>query len=552
MKGRAQPESPAVRLVLAVLVASSLTSFGCHREEGLEAELERVTPALVRSHLRFLSHDLLRGRDTGDVGYELAKEYVAAQFERIGLERYDGASYVQPFELLEATEDLGSALEIGQLDVREPDARFAPAWLEGEARWEGEGLFLGYGLATHGRDDYEGAEVRGKAVFLLAGEPPEWSEDRDRARAAAAKAEIATRKGATMVIELTLPPGGDEEAAPQSPWPRRQLALADGTSPRIRPHVIVLPDASAKLLASWGVDPEAARRSADEGNGRPLPVGSLRIVRKHAIEPVQSWNVVGVVRGSDPASRDESIVFTAHLDHVGIGPPDAKGDRIANGAHDNGLGSAKILAAAEAMARLRPRRSIVFAAVGAEESGLLGSWYYVRNAALPIEKVVANINVDGGREGVATEDVIANAADVSELEAIVREVMATRDVGVMDRDRASRNQVGFSSDHYSFLLAGVPAVDLKPGHTVEGDMEIGLQDRRRYYRELRHRPADNFDEDQFTLESAAEMAKRSLWLAWHLSEMPAMPGIKPGQALWRERGRPDQPFYFGKSDAFAH
>ena len=228
MKGRAQPESPAVRLVLAVLVASSLTSFGCHREEGLEAELERVTPALVRSHLRFLSHDLLRGRDTGDVGYELAKEYVAAQFERIGLERYDGASYVQPFELLEATEDLGSALEIGQLDVREPDARFAPAWLEGEARWEGEGLFLGYGLATHGRDDYEGAEVRGKAVFLLAGEPPEWSEDRDRARAAAAKAEIATRKGATMVIELTLPPGGDEEAAPQSPWPRRQLALLHG------------------------------------------------------------------------------------------------------------------------------------------------------------------------------------------------------------------------------------------------------------------------------------------------------------------------------------
>ena len=487
------------------------------------------------------------------MGYELAKEYVAAQFERIGLERYDRASYVQPFELLEATEDLGSALEIGQLDVREPDARFAPAWLEGEARWEGEGLFLGYGLATHGRDDYEGAEVRGKAVFLLAGEPPEWSEDRDRARAAAAKAEIATRKGATMVIELTLPPGGDEEAAPQSPWPRRQLALADGTSPRDPPSRHRPAGRFRKAPGFLGCRSGSGASLGGRGQ-RPTSSGGLAThrpqARHRAGSELERRGRRARVRIQQAATSPSSLRRTSIT--WGIGPPDAKGDRIANGAHDNGLGSAKILAAAEAMARLRPRRSIVFAAVGAEERSLLGSWYYVRNAALPIEKVVANINVDGGREGVATEDVIANAADVSELEAIVREVMATRDVGVMDRDRASRNQVGFSSDHYSFLLAGVPAVDLKPGHTVEGDMEIGLQDRRRYYRELRHRPADNFDEDQFTLESAAEMAKRSLWLAWHLSETPAMPGIKPGQALWRERGRPDQPFYFGKSDAFAH
>ena len=554
MKCSAIPCGPAVRLALAGLVTSSLAIFGCDRqEEALEAGLERITPTLVRSHLRFLSHDLLRGRDTGDVGYEIAKEYVAVQFERVGLEPHDGASYLQPFELLEATADLGSRLEIGQLDVREPEARFAPAWLEGETSWEGEGLYVGYGLATHDRDDYEGADVKGKAVFLLAGEPPEWSEDPDRARAAANKAEIAMRKGAALVIELASPPTEDaaEEAATQSAWPRRQLALADGTTPRVRPQVTVGPEASAKLLASWGVDPATARGSADdEGAGQPHPTGSLRVVRKHTIERVQSWNVVGIVRGSDPASRDESIVFTAHLDHVGIGPPDATGDRVANGTHDNGLGSAKILAAAEIMARLRPRRSIVFAAVGAEERGLLGSWYYVRNAALPIEKAVANINVDGGREGVATNDVIANAADVSELYDVVREVMASRGVGVMERDRAARNQVGFSSDHYSFLLAGVPAVDLKPGHTVDGDPETGLGDRLRYYRELRHRPADNFDEDAFTLESAAEMARRSVWLAWHLSETQGMPEINAEHAIWRKRGRPEQPFYFGKRDPF--
>ena len=547
-----QSQNLGVYILLAGLFVVSLTSFACQRDEQFEEALERITPSLVRSHLRFLSHDLLRGRDTGDVGYALAKEYVVAQFERMGLEPHDGVAYAQPFDLLEATKDLGSELVIGQLNIRKPDARFAPSWLDGDNTWEGEGLFIGYGLSSHGRNDYEGADVTGKAVFLLAGEPQEWSEDRDRARAAAAKAELAIRKGATLVIQLNLPPRDKDASVHRSAWPRRQLALGDGTSPRIRPHISLLEKATLELLDSWGTDSEAARQLADEGQGRPLAVGTLRVTRRHRIKPVQSWNVVGVVPGSDPESRDESIVFTAHLDHVGMGPPNEMGDRIANGAHDNGLGSAKVLAAAEAMVLLRPRRSIVFALVGAEERGLLGSWYYVRNATLPIEKVVANINIDGGREGVATDDIIANAADVSELEEIVREVMAARDVAVMDRDRASRNQVGFSSDHYTFLLAGVPAVDLKPGHTVEGDMELGLQDRKRYYRELRHRPADNFDESKFTLESATEMAKRSLWLAWYLSETLSMPAIKPGQPLSRERRKPVHPFYFGKTETYTH
>ena len=223
--------------------------------------------------------------------------------------------------------------------------------------------------------------------------------------------------------------------------------------------------------------------------------------------------MIGVVPGADPLRRDESIVFTAHLDHVGIGPPDSRGDSINNGAHDNALGTAKLMASAEAMVRLRPRRSIVFAAVGAEERGLLGSWHYVRNPEFPIEGMVANINQDGGREGVATEDVIDNAADLSDLRHIIRDVMAEAGVGVMERDRALTSLVGFSSDHYPFLLAGVPAIDLKPGHTVDGDWQIGLADRLRYYDEWRHRPADNFDERTFTMESTDGQTSRAAGLA---------------------------------------
>ena len=168
----------------------------------------------------------------------------------------------------------------------------------------------------------------------------------------------------------------------------------------------------------------------------------------------------------------------------------------------------------------------------------------------PIEKTVANINQDGGREGVIAEDIIANAVDISDMYQIVRDVMGKRGVSVMDRDRALRTLVGFSSDHYPFLLAGVPAIDLKPGHTVEGDWEIGLRDRQRYMYEWRHKPADNFDPDLFTMESVAEMAKRAVWLAWHISEMDGRPELKADHAMWRVRGRPEQPYCFGPERAF--
>ncbi len=535
-----------------VTLGVSLTgASACQEHDPVAEALDVVTPALVKSHVRFLSHDMLRGRDTNDRGFEIAKEYVATQFGRIGLTPLDGDSYLQPFDLLEAVEDLGSELRAGDLRLQEPDARFEPSWLDGSASWTGEGVYVGYGLATHGRDDYMGADVSGKAVFLLRGQPEEWAADRNRARAANAAVEIAIRRGAAVVVQLSTPRDPAVSRPSQPPGnPRRVLALADGTAPRVRAHATVTAEGSWRLLEAWGIDPGEATALADLGESRAASVESVGLTRTHRLEPVRSWNVVGIVPGTDPAHRDESIVFTSHLDHVGIGSPNASGDSINNGAHDNAIGSAKLLAAAEAMVRLRARRSVVFAAVGAEERGLLGSWYYVRNPAFPVERMVANINQDGGREGVATEDVIDNAADLSDLRRIVRDAMAETGVGVMERDRALTSLVGFSSDHYPFLLAGVPAIDLKPGHTVDGDWQVGLADRLKYYDEWRHRPADNFDERTFTMESPAEMAKRAVRLAWHLSELDGMPSLDDEHPVYRERGRPGEPYYFGPTYRF--
>nr|MBA2301410.1 M28 family peptidase [Acidobacteriota bacterium] len=451
-------------------------------EARLRQALEVITPALPKAHVRFLSHDLLRGRDTGDVGFEIAREYVVGQFARIGLQPITGPSYLQEFDLLEAGADRGSELTVGATRLAKPDARFTPAWLTGRATWEGAGVFVGYGLATHGRDDYAGADVRGKAVFLLNGLPDNWSADRERARAAAARVEIARRKGAAVVVELTphdrMPAGASAGTEP----PRRVVVMADGSRPRLRVDAAVSGPAATALLDAW------KWVAADGTTARD--VGTVRLVRAHDIKRLKSWNVVGIIPGSDPARRNESVVFSSHLDHIGIVPPDANGDTICNGAHDNAIGTSQMLASAEALVRMRPPRTIVFAAVGAEERGLLGSWHYVRNPVMPIETTVANINLDGGREGTITDDVIDNAADLSDMARIVRQVMGAQGIGVT-QDRSPAALVGFSSDHFSFLLAGIPTIDLKPGYSVNGDPQRGWTERMHYYETQRHKPADN-------------------------------------------------------------
>ena len=535
----------AIAAVGSMALAGTATDGSGQRAddgERMAQALEVITPALTKAHVRFLSHDLLRGRDTGDVGFELAREYVVSQFARIGLRPINGTSYLQGFELLEAGDDRGSELTVGSSRVVAPDARFTPAWLSGQDSWEGRGVFVGYGLATHGRDDYAGVDVRGKAVFLLTALPPDWNADRDRARAAAARAEIARRKGAALVVELAPSSGAPQPGSAGPEPPRRLLVMADGTSPRVRVDAVVSGRAARTLLDTW--------KWVEDGRspGRSRDVGAVRLVRKHEIKRLKSWNVVGVIPGSDPARRDESVVFSAHLDHIGIVPPDGNGDTICNGTHDNAIGTSQMLAAAEALVRMRPARTIVFASVGAEERGLLGSWHYVRNPVMPVEKTVADINLDGGRDGAGTNDVIDNAADLSDLAQIVRQVMGAHGIGVT-QDRSPAAVVGFSSDHFSFLLAGIPAIDLKPGYSVNGDPERGWKERMHYYDTQRHKPADNFDE-AFSFESPAEMAKRAVRLAWALATMQGMPQMAADHVMARPRGIPREPYYFAPGRSF--
>jgi Zn-dependent M28 family amino/carboxypeptidase len=250
--------------------------------------------------------------------------------------------------------------------------------------------------------------------------------------------------------------------------------------------------------------------------------------------------------GSDPSRAEEVVVFTAHLDHVGVGAPDASGDSIYNGTHDNALGVAKVLAVAEALADVRLPRSILFLMTGAEESGLLGAWHYVNHPVFPLERTAAAINHDGGLVGARTDDVFAWGPEFSTIEDDV--ARAARETGMV-LSSGKRDPFGpsagllYRSDHYPFLISGVPVVYLMPGFTQGGDPERGRQAWQEYLSTIHHGQGDNFD-GTAPYESPVALTRLSLRLAWDLATSEGMPRTHDDAPVARSRGTPTG-FFFG-------
>ena len=539
---RAGPERPTAAsvtrgaLIGAALALTSLAGCGPEparspTDDSLSEALDLVTPDAVRTLVDRLSHDSLRGRDTDDVGFEMARDYVASEYRRIGLEPIQGDSYLQPFELLEVVSDEGSTLRVAGTTFRHPDVIVTPDWLGRTPTLVADGVLVGHGLVT-GEMDPSGTPLAGTVAFVLAGTPDGRGEEPDIAMRERAEVELALRAGALAVVELN--PALSDAAWAARTAPRRPVrVLADGTSPSPRPTVRVGPEASRRLLEGW--QPEARR--------------PVVIEARHEIRRVQSWNVLGVLTGTDPARAEESVVFTAHLDHVGIGGPDATGDSIYNGAHDNALGVAKVLVAAEALARTRGElpRSVLFLATGAEESGLLGAWHYVKNPALPLTGVAAAINHDGGLVNVKTDDVFTWGPEFSTVEEDV--AWAATETGL----RPSRDQrppfgpsagLLYRSDHYPFLISGVPVVYLMPGFTIAGDSTRGREAWQDYLATVHHRQADNFDATA-SYESPAALTALTVRLAWRLARADGLPTTHAGAPIARVRGTPSG-FFFGE------
>ncbi len=530
-------------LSLAVVLALGATKAGAE-DEALAAALARVSAPAVRAHVEFLADDLLEGRDTGTRGYDLAARYVATQLALAGIAPAgDAGSFFQRVPLLETrlvegSISFASASGIATL-VRNEDFIMTGDSLRAEAKVTAPVVFAGFGVTAPKLryDDYAGLDVKGKIVAMLSNAPARFpSEERAYHASRTRKAENAVQHGAVGLLLLRTP---EEEA--RTPW-ARLLGYADGPSvrwthpdgspegvfPSLQGGAALSARATERLFAVSPVPLATVFARAEKG---PFPGFALGVTATLSAKSehvrTSSPNVVGLLEGSDPKLRGSYVVYSAHLDHVGVRAGEG-GDRIHNGAYDNALGSAVVLEVARVLAgqKPRPRRSLLFLFVTAEEKGLLGSDYFASRPTVPASALAANVNVDMPLVLFPIGDVVAFGAENSTLEAKARAAAAS--VGLsLSPDPMPEETIFVRSDQYSFVRKGVPAVMFSPGMRSTDAAQDGRKLFLEFIGKHYHRPSDDTSLPMDPA-SIARFTKANLALGYAIAQDDAAPAWKPG------------------------
>ncbi|MFL6551108.1 MAG: M28 family metallopeptidase [Povalibacter sp.] len=504
-----------------------------------------VRPEAIRAHVDFLASDLLEGRAAASRGYDIAAAYVSAQFRAARLEPAGGGgSYLQTVPLLEATPVLpGSSVELviaGKPHAFEYGTDYLPSadYLSASSTLTAPLTFAGYGIDAPelNYNDFANIDVKGRIAVIFTGAPAKF-EHTQRAYYSAQSTKFPTliARGAVGAVLID-----SRENARLFPWER---TVAMSWTPQMRwldengkPQ-----NAYEQLKLRFRFNQEAAGRmfegapktyeevlaSAENGDpqGFDLP-GLLTLSATTGLRRTESANVLAVATGSDPKLKNEYVVITAHLDHLGRGAA-VNGDSIYNGAQDNAVGTAILLEMASALnaSGVKPRRSILFAAVTAEEKGLLGSDYLALHPPAG-GTLVANVNIDMPMLFAPTTDFVALGEQHSSLGTTARGAAAAQ--GYKLSPDPTPEQVAFvRSDQFSFIRQGIPSLVLGGGYQAR-DAAIDLEQLRREFREQRyHQPSDDLS-SPIDLDSAADLARINLRIALAVANASARPAWKPG------------------------
>jgi hypothetical protein len=534
------------RPTAAVVPLTFLLGMTC-LGQGLElpiVALSQFRPEAIHAHMNFLADDLLEGRGTGARGYELAAKYVAAQLEAYGLEAggTDG-TYFQQMQFRRATvvpdrtsmtiRDSASSrtLAFGKdFAVRADPTR-------AEANVVAPVVIVGYGITApeFGIDDFVGVDVKDKIVAVIGG-APDTLPDVPRAiySSLQTKLETAAAHGAIGVWTLRTAPGPVPKPNPLTLWKGKD-GLSNGTPEQIRIAGAVSRDVTASLLSKSGYTVEQFEAAVKNRTFKPIDA-----VITSATTAVVEYtdftapNVVGICRGSDASLKNEYVVFSAHLDHLGIGEP-VNGDSIYNGALDNASGIAVLLEMARVCASSpRAQRSILFLAVTGEELGLLGSDYFATYPTVAREKIVADVNGDGGNVLFNTHDLVAIGADHSTLHKQVEEVAHALHLEVISDPQP--DQVLFvRSDQYSFVRQGIPAVWATPGRDTGDPSKDGLKIFQEFQAKYYHKPNDDMHQ-MFDFNAGAAWARLQFFLAYAIANEASRPQWNPDSFLGKRFG----------------
>lgn len=477
---------------LTSLTAASLLLVaglsGCNQAKknvAVSAEPAVVNAENIKAHVEFLADDTLMGRDTGSEGYQIAANYVKSYFKQLGLQPMgEHGGFEQEVTFRKAfLEENGATLSItnaeGAVALNYPDQFLSSgSALTTSLNVTAETVFVGYGVVSSefGMDDYAGLDVEGKVVVSLTGRPESLpSEEGAHIGSSSEKIRHAAERGAVGFITIHTPKRDKvrtfEVTKKYAGTPRFSWLKKDGTPfgkyEQIKGGAYISHEAAAPLFA--GADKTLAEIFEDDTNNAEIKGfalnSSVTITNKSRHEEVTSPNVIATLEGSDPELKNEYVVFSAHLDHIGISKhKEGEEDSINNGALDNASGVSIMLETARLLAAMpvKPKRSVLFVVVTGEEKGLLGSGYFANNPTVPATQMVANVNLDMPLILYPFADVIAFGATHSSLGNIVEIAAGKVDIG-LSPDPMPEQALFTRSDHYNFVKAGIPSVFLMTG-----------------------------------------------------------------------------------------
>ncbi len=502
------------------LCSSSLTAQNAVDRAAMDAATKAIRPEQIRAHIRFLSDTLLQGRAPGTAGYDIAARYVATELEGMGLHPAVAGRWYQPVPLEKAvTDETASsfALTVNGRQQQLTDAKdyilstwFAtPAAKDSKAESDIDApiVFVGFGVTAPDQkyDDYTGVDVHGKIIVTIYGAPSSFpSTERAYYSDGVIKAKNAIAHGAVGVISIMLP-----EDWKRYPWdwlvPQVQMGEMHWLNKEGVPHdffpqlkgYVLLNEKTAEALfagAPKALDQVFAAAKASKPQAFPLPA-TARIHTVANTTVIESPNIVAELKGSDASLRDQYVVYTAHVDHLGICPA-VEGDSVCHGALDNASGTASLLEIARAYASLSkpPRRSVLFVFVTGEEMGLLGSDYFAHYPTVPLKSIVANVNIDGAPGTFfPMKDVVVLGSEHSNMSEEVNS--AAKALGYdLSPDPMPEEVLFIRSDQYSFVLQGVPAIDITDGVKSTDPKVNGLEVVKKWLVTRYHTPLDNMDQ----------------------------------------------------------
>src|SRR5437773_7579911 len=479
----------ACRLFAGILFTGAMSCLAADELAlRLQPALEAITPDGLLAHIKILASDEFEGRAPGTKGEELSVKYISDQFKQIGLKpgNPDG-TYTQEVPLAGIKSDPKMSFTIGDktTDLKYPDDFIASsARRQPEIKIDNSDVvFVGYGIVApeYGWDDYKDVDVRGKALLMLIGDPPipdpkEPSKLDERMFKGKAmtyygrwtyKYEIAAQKGATaaIIIHETEPAAYPWQVV-RSSWGKENFELDNPNKnmDAVEARSWITRDVAKKLFADCGQDFDALKKSAVTKGFRPVTLKATATIEiKQQIRSFKSHNVIGKLEGADPKLRDEYIICTAHWDHLGR-HPELQGDQIFNGAIDNASGVASVIQLAAAFKKLNPptKRLLLFMATTAEEAGLPGAKYYAEHPLYPLEKTLADINLDSMNVWGKARDIEDLSLGFSTLDDLLAAAAKRQGRSAIPDSRPDKGKI-YRADNFEFSKAGLPSLYVGKG-----------------------------------------------------------------------------------------